>query len=103
MGTSAELPLPLPTRNTGCGAGDFDAKGDLEGKTAAAAAGDLEGKGDFAGKGDLEGKGDFAAGVGAVLMAATGVLAAGVFGRVGEMCCVLTGGRAGDLTAEARA
>ncbi len=66
MGTRAELPAPPPTRNTGWGgAGDFDAKGDLEGNAAAAT-------------GVLAGKGDFAVGVGAVLLAAAGVL-----GRVG--------------------
>ncbi len=84
MGTRAELPPPPPTRNTGWGgAGDFDAKGDLKGKAAAAAAG------------VLAGKGDFAVGVGAVLLAAAGVL-----GRVGVMCAILTGGRAGDLRAD---
>ncbi len=92
MGTSAELPPP-PTRNTGCGAGDLDAKGDLEGRAWAEAAG------------DLAGKGDFAVGVGATLLAGAGVaaLAAGVLGLDGVTWGSLTGGRAGDFTAAARA
>lgn len=92
MGTSAELPPPF-TRNTGCGAGDLEAKGDFEGRAKAEAAG------------DLAGKGDFAVGVGAILLAGAGVavLAAGVLGLDGVTCGTLTDGRAGDVTAAARA
>ncbi len=92
MGTRAELPLPLPTRNMGWGAGDLEAKGDFEDRLWAEAAG------------DLAGKGDFAVGVGAILQAGAGVaVLAGVFGLDGVTWGNLTRGRVGDLTAAARA
>ena len=83
----------------------MDANGDLGGRAWAAAAGDFAGKGDLVveGKGDLEveGKGDLEVEAGLGREAAAGVAVADALGRAGETWGSLTGGRAGDLIAEA--
>ena len=73
----------------------MDANGDLGGRAWAAAAGDFAGKGDLV----VEGKGDLEVEAGMGREAAAGV--ADALGRAGETWGSLTGGRAGDLIAEA--
>ena len=75
----------------------MDANGDLGGRAWAAAAGDFAGKGDLV----VEGKGDLEVEAGMGREAAAGVAVVDALGRAGETWGSLTGGRAGDLIAEA--